>query len=147
MEQETDILLPEMMTLLHSLVFSCVDRKQFAYSKTQLNIFTALALEGEMTMKRVARFAACSQEQTTRALAPLADGGCVKRRTDPENRTRVYVSLTDEGMRCLMELHTQIKTALTEKISGALTEEESETLRSSAATLLMLLKKIKEAEE
>ncbi len=146
MEKEAEIPLPEAMMLLQSVVCSCIDRKQFPYSKTQLNIFTALAMKGEMTMKQVAKYLACSQEQATRALAPLADGGYVKRRTDSGNRTRVYVSLTEEGQRFHLMLRQQIKNMLAEKLSNALTEEESETLLTSVCTLIALLKKVKESE-
>ncbi len=147
MENEAVIPLPEMLMLLQGVIFSCIDRKKFPYSKTQFNIFSALALEGEMTMKQMARFIACSQEQATRALAPLANQGFVQRRTDSENRTRVYVSLTDEGRLFLSGLRSETKSRLDEKLSNVLTDEETEEMRSNAAALLSLLRKVKEAEK
>ena len=85
------------MTLLQSVVLSCVDRKRFQFTRTQQSILTVLSMEGETTMKQIAKYIVSSQEQATRAVAPLVDAGYVERRTDPTNRTRVYIRLTDEG--------------------------------------------------
>jgi len=147
MEKDVDIPLPEAMMLLQSIVLSCVDRKQFPYSRTQLNIFIALALEGEMTMKQVARYLASSQEQATRALAPLADNGFIERRIDPLNRTRVYVHLTEEGTRYLAEQREQLYKSINVKLKSALSEEEYDAIHSSVGTMIPLLTKIRNAEK
>ena len=56
-----------------------------------------LAGHGPMTMTQLAEAMACSKEQATRATAPLVEKGYVARRYDRENRTRVWVALSDAG--------------------------------------------------
>ncbi len=146
MEKETSLLLPEAMMLLQSVVLSCVDKKLFPFSKSQLNLFTMLVLEGEMTMKQVARYLACSQEQATRAVAPLADAGFVERRTDSANRTRVHIRLTGKGKQFITVQRAHMREALTDKLAGCLTEEEDAALRRAAAVLCASLEKVRAAE-
>jgi len=147
MEQQEEIRLTEALALLQGVVFSCVDRKQFPYSKTQMNIFTVLAMEGVMSMKQLARYLSCSQEQATRALSPLADDGYVERRVDPENRTRVLVSLTEEGRRQLALWRRQLTGSLDAKLRLALTAEERDGLRIAAETIIPLLEKVRTADK
>ncbi len=142
MEEETAITLLEAMTLLQGIVLSAIDRKQFVFTRSQLSIITVLAMEGELTMKRVARYIASSQEQATRAVAPLADAGYVERRTDPENRTRVYIRLTETGRQLVEETQSAITANLTEKISDSLNEEERAEVYRAGACLIDLLKRI-----
>ncbi len=146
MEGVTDSLLPEAMMLLQSVVLSCVDKKQFPFSKTQLNIFSALELEEEMTMKQAARYLACSQEQTTRAVAPLVNLGFVERRIDASNRTRVFIRLTAEGKSYLKGQRAAFKKNLEDKLHSALTKEENEALCRAACDLKEILEKVKKSE-
>jgi len=146
MEKDAEIPLLETMLLLQSVVLSCMDRRQFPYSKSQLSIFTVLALEGEMTMKQLARYLVCSQEQATRALAPLADQGYVERRTDPSNRTRVYVHLTEEGKTYLQMLRGEVNLNLSSKLESTLTEDERMAIEHSVHKILPLLEKVKKSE-
>ncbi|MCR5796451.1 MAG: MarR family transcriptional regulator, partial [Eubacterium sp.] len=101
MKQDSLVSLLQASTLLSGVILSCADRKNYPFTKTQMNIFTILDMEGDLPMKRIARYLATSQEQTTRTVAPLADAGYVERRTDPSNRTRVYIHLTENGRRVI----------------------------------------------
>lgn len=56
-----------------------------------------LAGHGPMTMTQLAKAMACSKEQATRATAPLVEKGYVYRQYDRDNRTRVWVALSDAG--------------------------------------------------
>jgi len=144
MKNVSEVPMLETMMLLQGLLYSSIDKKKFPYSKGQLNICIALYLEGELTMKRVARYLACSQEQATRAVAPLADAGYVERRTDPANRTHVFIRLTEEGKRYLLEQCDGMRIAVENKLENALSEKEQKTLHTAAGTLLVLLKKVLE---
>ncbi len=146
MENGEEFPLSEALLLLQSVVVSCLDRKDFPYSRSQANVFTALAMEGEMTMKRLSRFLGCQQEQATRVLAPLADDGYVERRTDPTNRTRVHVRLTAAGEDFLREYRVRLAAKLREKLESALDGEETASLFRSANTLVRTLRKVKETE-
>ncbi len=147
MKKEAGMTMMEALMLLQGTILTCIDKKQFPYSKMQLNIFTALSVEGELTMKRMACYLACSQEQATRAVAPLADAGYVERRVDPANRTRVYVRLTGEGTAYLESLKAGFESSLNSRLEGALSVEERQKLLRSAESLCGLLQKVKAAEK
>ncbi len=144
MEKDSEKPLLEAMMLLQGVTLSCIDKKRFPFSKAQLNIFTALSSEGEMTMKRAARCLACSQEQATRAVAPLADAGYVERRTDPANRTRVYIRLTAEGANYLREVHSALGAALSERMEAVLSPEEQAAAVRDARSLAALFKRVRD---
>ncbi len=143
MEQETAVTLLKAMTLLQGVVLSGIDRKRFTFTRSQLSIFTILAMEGELTMKRVAGYIVSSKEQATRAVAPLADAGYVERRTDPENRTRVYIRLTEKGRHMVEEVQSVLTENLSRKISDSLNEEEKAEVYRAGACLVDLLERIK----
>ena len=131
------------MTLLQSVVLSCVDRKRFQFTRTQQSILTVLSMEGEMTMKQIAKYIVSSQEQATRAVAPLVDAGYVARRPDPTNRTRVYIRLTDEGRDLLTMYWGFITENLSGKLDASLSDEEKTALCDAATGMIALLEKLK----
>ncbi len=141
MEQETVGTLLEAMTLLQSVVMSCVDRKKFPFTRTQLLIFTVLYREGEMTMKQAARYIASSREQATRTVAPLVDEGYVERRVDPANRTRVYIRLTERGRQLSEENRVLLRSNLSEKLSCALSPQEKEELCEASEKIIDCMEK------
>ena len=143
MDKEAEISLLKAMTLLQSVVLSCVDRKRFQFTRTQQSILTVLSMEGEMTMKQIAKYIVSSQEQATRAVAPLVDAGYVERRTDPTNRTRVYIRLTDEGRDLLTMYWGFITENLSGKLDASLSDEEKTALCDAATGMIALLEKLK----
>ncbi len=146
MEQGTEVSLLQAMTLLQSVVLSCIDRKSFPFTRAQISLFTVLATEGEMTMKQAARYIASSQEQATRAVAPLADAGYVERRTDPSNRTRVYIRLTETGHQLLREHWEILKSNLSARLNDSLSEAEQSSLYKASLEIVRLTEKIKHPE-
>lgn len=142
MESDREILLLQAMTLLQSVVLSCVDRKSIPFTRTQLRIFTVLSMEGELTMTQVAQHLASSKEQTTRTVAPLADAGYVERRIDPANRTRVYIRLTESGKQLLDRNLAILTASLSAKLDRSLREEEISALHKAAAQIVQLAEKI-----
>lgn len=142
MEQKTAVSLLQATTLLQSVVLSCIDRKNSPLTKTQLTVFTVLDMEGELTMKRVAQYIASSQEQATRAVAPLVDAGYVERRTDPANRTRVYIHLTDSGRQLLEAKRTQLAEKLSAKLDTSLSSEETAALYRAVTDMVEILEKL-----
>jgi len=142
MEQDALKSLLQASTLLSGVVLSCVDRKQFPFTKTQMNIFTVLDMEGDLSMKRIAQLIATSQEQATRTVAPLADAGYVERRTDPANRTRIFIHLTDKGKEILENSRKVLLENLSEKLTKDISEEDREELCGAASKIVSLLDKI-----
>jgi len=93
-------------------------------------------------MKRIAQFLATSQEQATRTVAPLADAGYVERRTDPSNRTKVYIHLTESGRKIMEDSRKVLLENMSEKFSTSLNTEDREELCKAAATMVDLLNRI-----
>src|SRR5690606_40217030 len=61
-------------------------------------IVTALAKAGTpLTPSQLADLTNVAPSSMTHRLDKLAERGLIERAPDPQNRTRVYVSLTDEG--------------------------------------------------
>ncbi len=142
MQRDEMISLLQVSTLLSGVVLSCVDRKHFPFTKTQMNIFTVLDMEGDLSMKQIAHLLATSQEQATRTVAPLADAGYVERRTDPTNRTRIYIHLTESGKSIIEESRSILMDNLSVKLSEALNDKEKAALCKAASKMLNILEKI-----
>ncbi len=147
MRQEAEFSLLHAAMLLQSIVLSCIDRKRFPFTRTQISILTVLATEGELTMKQAAKQVASSQEQATRAVAPLCDAGYVERRTDPANRTRVYIHLTGEGNRLFDEYWEILKNNLSLRLKESLTAEEETALCKASSDLVRLMEKVRLPDE
>ncbi len=143
MAQESEVPLLQTMIRLQSIVLSCIDRKRFPFTRTQLSILTALSMEGELTMKQISRFIVSSQEQATRAVAPLADAAYVERRTDLANRTHVFIRLTERGKLLLEEYRTALAETLSVKLDRSLTEDERSALREASREMVRLMEKIR----
>ncbi len=142
MDHDGLVSLLQTSTLLSGVVLSCVDRKRFPFTKTQMNIFTVLDMEGDLSMKRIAQLLATSQEQATRTVAPLANAGYVERRTDPSNRTRVYIHLTDAGRQIIKESRQLLIENLDAKLNNSFSDNEKEALCKAACVMASLLDKI-----
>ncbi len=142
MEQDTLLSFLQSMVLLQSLVFSCVDRKSFPFTRTQFFIFTVLSLKDEVTMKHIAQYISSSQEQATRAVAPLVDEGYAERYIDPKNRTHVHIRLTEKGRAFLAEQRVLVSEKLLTKISASLSAEEIDALHSASLSMNQLLSEV-----
>ena len=120
-------------------------RRHYGLTKSQITILIALYYRDTVTMSRIAEYIASSKEQATRAVAGMVENGLVERWENSENRTRVYVRLTETGRtyleKCRDELHTQLR----EKVDAALSPEEKEQLRASLETVVTLLSKVQDA--
>ncbi len=142
MKQDEMVSLLQASTLLSGVVLSCVDRKRFPFTKTQLNIFTVLEMKGDLSMKQIARFLATSQEQATRTVAPLAASGYVERITDSSNRTRIIIHLTDNGRQILEDSRNAMLEKLSEKFNNSMSPDDKKALCMAAAQMVTLLDKI-----
>ena len=120
-------------------------RRHYGLTKTQITILIALYYRESVTMSRIAEYIASSKEQATRAVAGMVENGLVERWENPENRTRVYVRLTETGRtyleKCRDELHTQLR----EKVDTALLPEEKAQLHDALETVVTLLNKVQDA--
>ena len=103
---------------------------------TQRLCLLTLEGQGTMTMTLLADAMACSREQATRAVAPLVEHGYVRRNYDQDNRTRVWVELTDQGRQLLRQEYA----AAVEELHK-LSPEERKRLRAAVREIGELLEK------
>lgn len=136
---------PLLMVLppLNKLVLSSAKLKQYSFGKSSFIILTALSMRGSLYMSQIADYLNSSKEQATRAVEKLADEGYVDRYTLPDNRTHVYVRLTEAGeafvKKCRAEFHKNVN----EKLDANVSSEEKEALQQAACTIIRILGKIR----
>ena len=120
-------------------------RRNYGLTKTQIVILIGLYYHDTVTMSRIAEYIASAKEQATRAVAGMVENGLVERLESPENRTRVYVRLTETGRAYIEKCRAELQTQLHEKVDAALTEDEKEQLRAALETAAVLLNKVQDA--
>ncbi|MCR5088673.1 MAG: MarR family winged helix-turn-helix transcriptional regulator [Oscillospiraceae bacterium] len=128
--------------LMHQLLHATFEGEQEHFTKTQFNILIVLHYCGERTMMQVSELIGSSKEQTTRALAPLADEGLVERYISPSNRSHVHVRLTEEGETCIRALLRRCTERLHTLVAQRLSPEETAELEQCFSSVAPLLGKI-----
>jgi DNA-binding MarR family transcriptional regulator len=73
------------------------ERSEGALSSAQLSVLGLLAREGELSPGRIAAADHVQPQSVTRTLAALERARLVYRRTDPDDRRRAWIGLTQEG--------------------------------------------------
>lgn len=131
-----------LLPLINRTVFSVSDLKEFGYTKTQLIIIIALYRCQNLTMSQVARYISSSKEQATRAVAPLVDDGIAERYTDPDNRTRIHIRLTERGMEEMLKYRSRIFEKIQALVREKLTHEELLELWQATESMIRLLSKL-----
>ena len=137
-----EVPLLQLLPLTHRLIALVDIKKQYGLTKSQAVILLALFYCGTICMSQIADYLSSSKEQATRAVAGLAEHGLVERFERPDNRTHVYIRLTETGRdyvaKCCAELTRQVD----QKLDAALTPEERSTLDAAAETVIALLRKV-----
>ncbi len=131
------------LALMQRLLALSHSKREYGFTRTQIGICAALLSGGAMNMTQLANYISASKEQTTRALAPLADAGLVERFEQPDNRTRVYVRLTEEGRRYVKERWAELKGNVEQRLAASVTAEEREALDQAVRVLIDVLKKVR----
>lgn len=139
-----DVPLINAYPLFQRLVLAQLGKLHFKYTKTQFTIFSVLSNHDALTMGQIAQFISSSNEQATRAVAPLADDGYVERFTEPENRTRVYVRLTAAGREYITAFREELIGNLDKSLRESLSGQERQELHEALVTVVRLMSKIKE---
>lgn len=140
--EEGEVPLLELMALIYKAVDFYSQKKLYDLTKTQFLVLAALCHNGSLNMTKISEYISSSKEQATRAVSPLADRGLINRVEHPDNRKHVYLELTEEGRELIVKLRQEMRGRFKERVESALTEEEKETLISSAETLTALLSKL-----
>ena len=85
-----------------------------------------------------------SKQQMTSITEKLVDAGFVTRKTDPSDRRRLLLSLTDEGVRVLDDQNDVVRKKFIESLQG-LTDEEQADLASSIEMITHYINKMRSA--
>ena len=117
-------------------------KKKYGLTKSQLILMVALQRHDSLSMSEIAEYISSSKEQSTRAVASLAERELIRRFELAENRKLVHISLTEQGVSMMNAIRSELCSMLRERISAALNEEEMHLLEASAATALRLLSKV-----
>jgi len=131
-----------LLPLINKTISSAAGMKEFGYTKTQFYIFSALSRKGNLTMSQVASFISSSKEQATRAVAPLVDHGMVERYVDPENRTKVHIRLTEDGIVFMEEYKQHFFINLQSMMREKITQEEKLELKQAVEVMIRILSKL-----
>ena len=129
------------LPLMHRLLRLIFIGERERFTKTQFYILITLYHQSPLTMTQIGEHIGASKEQATRAVAPLADEGLVRREVSSKNRTRVYVSLTETGCALVQDLIARCSEKLEARMNERLTAEEREALRMHLSESAALLEK------
>lgn len=145
MESISEERMPLLSTFLvvYKLALSCVDRKQFNYSKSDFIILSALLYREHLCMSQLAECISSSKEQATRAVSALVDERLVERYEEPANRKLVHVRLTDEGRKKADALRESFRSCVDEKLLSQLSPEDVARLDRSSREIVEILGKLK----
>lgn len=99
------ILLTQEQDALRNLVFEQVIQKKVIgkfkeLSKNQPMVIGIIGTEGEITLSTIGNHTGMDKSSLSRMVDDLEKKGMVLRRTDPKDRRKVLISLTNKGLRC-----------------------------------------------
>ncbi len=137
-----EIPLLSILPQLQRLTNSCFKLQESNFTKTQQTIFTVLSRRESLTMSQIAEFISSSNEQATRAVAPMADAGYVERFIEPDNRKRVHIRLTPTGRSYLEERNRAYYANLRKRLDESLSPEDRQELRLAVNTIIRILDQV-----
>ena len=117
-------------------------RRHYGLTKSQIIILVALYYRGEVNMTQIAEIISSSKEQATRAVAGMVEDGLAERAECAENRTKVYIRLTNTGRTYVKKCRREFYAGMNEKLDAALTAEEKKRLFDSLETVTEILGKV-----
>jgi DNA-binding MarR family transcriptional regulator len=140
------ILLSMERDALDNLIFEQTLQKKFAgnfkeLSKNQPMVIKIIGMEGEMMPSTIGKYTGMEKSSLTRMVDNLEKKGIVYRKTDPDDRRKVLVSLTEKGLRYYNYL-TKITAEMADEILKFVDEQDVEEFVQSLETMVRILRKI-----
>ncbi len=102
-----------------------------------------LASSAPVSAKRLGTFLDMDQVQVTRALGKLLDNGYVTRRTDPGDRRKVILNLSDRGAEVYQAILVMAMD-LEQNLLGQMSVRKQENFREMLADLLVNVNRLRE---
>mgnify|MGYP000898295631 CR=1 FL=1 len=111
-------------------------------SKNQPMVIKIIGIQGEIMPSTLGEYTGMDKSSLTRMVDDLEKKGIVFRKTDPEDRRKVLVSLTEKGLKCYNDL-TEITAEMADEILKFVDEKDVEDFVKSLETMVKILRKIK----
>ena len=140
-EMSTDFI--EMLVLIHRKFYRGM---QASIPLNQFAVLMVLRVEEPASPQFIGNILHISKQQMTSITEKLCDAGFITRKTDPSDRRRLLLSLTDEGNRVLDDENDIVRKKFLGSLKG-LTDEEQAELASSIAMVSHYIGKMRGATE
>jgi DNA-binding MarR family transcriptional regulator len=136
------ILLSMERDALDNLIFEQTFQKKIIgkfkeLSKNQPMVIKIIGMEGEIMPSTIGKYTGMEKSSLTRMVDDLEKKGIVFRKTDPEDRRKVLVSLTDKGLECYNYFNE-----IADELLGLVDEKDVEDYVQSLETMVMILRKV-----
>ena len=136
------ILLSMERDALDNLIFEQTFQKKIIgkfkeLSKNQPMVIKIIGMEGEIMPSTIGKYTGMEKSSLTRMVDDLEKKGIVFRKTDPEDRRKVLVSLTDKGLECYNYFNE-----IADELLGLVDEKDLEDYVQSLETMVMILRKV-----
>lgn len=131
------------LPMLYRLVMSSANMKPTGLTKSHVIILSSLASQGPLRMSQIAAYISSQKPQATRTVALLEEEGYIIRYNAPENRSIVYVKLTEDGEAFLARWQEELMANLKRKLDESVSKEDQESLYQAAVEMIKVLGKIK----
>jgi DNA-binding MarR family transcriptional regulator len=144
------ILLSMERSTLDNVIFEQAFQKKITgkfkeLSKNQPMVIKIIGIEGEMMPSTMGKYTRMEKSSLMRMVDDLEKKGIVCRKTDPEDRRKVLISLTEKGLNCFNYLN-KITAEMTDEILKFIDEKDIEDYVQSLETIVRILRKITTAE-
>ncbi|AKB36925.1 Transcriptional regulator, MarR family [Methanosarcina siciliae C2J] len=140
------ILLSMEREALDNLIFDQAFQKKIAgkfreLSKNQPAVIKIIGIEGEIMPSTLGKYTGLEKSSLTRMVDDLEKKGIVFRKTDPDDRRKVLVSLTEKGLEYYDRL-SQITTEMADEILQFVDEKDIDDYLKSLETIVKILRKV-----
>ena len=135
------ILLSMERDALDNLIFEQTFQKKIIgkfkeLSKNQPMVIKIIGMEGEIMPSTIGKYTGMEKSSLTRMVDDLEKKGIVFRKTDPEDRRKVLVSLTDKGLECY-----NYSNEIADELLKFVDEKDVEDYVQSLETMVRILRK------
>jgi DNA-binding MarR family transcriptional regulator len=144
--QKRIILLTMERDALDNAIFDQTFHKKIAgkfkeLSKNQPMVIKIIGMEGEVMPSTIGKYTGMEKSSLTRMVDDLEKKGIVFRKTDPDDRRKVLVSLTEKGLNYYNQLN-EITAEMADEILKFVDEQDIEEFAQSLETIVRIFRKI-----
>jgi DNA-binding MarR family transcriptional regulator len=115
-------------------------------NKNQPLVIMLIGMVKEIMPSTIGTYVGMDRSSLSRMVDSLEEKGFVQRKSDPEDRRKVLVSLTEKGERCY-EFLNKISEEMVTEILGLAEEQDFRDFEEGLETMLRVLRKIDSAME